>query len=93
MSGEKRKVKMYLGNLQEKTHPSGDKFLTGSLCVDDIDKVPAEYIHTGKNGKRYLRIFVNPYWNGPNEYGNTHSIAVEAFNSNNNNDNNEENNN
>lgn len=71
--------KTYLGNLQEKTRPSGDKFLTGSLCIDDINNVPEEHVQTGKNGKRYLRVVINPYRNGANEYGNTHSVAVDTF--------------
>jgi hypothetical protein len=71
--------KIYLGNLQEKSRVSGDKFLTGSVCLDDIENVPNEHIQKGNNGKRYLKIIISPYKNGANEYGNTHSVAVDTF--------------
>lgn len=69
----------YLGSAQERTRASGDKFFTGSLCIDDLESVSPDLIHKGKNGKRYLRIVVNPYRNGANEYGSTHSIAVDTY--------------
>ena len=75
---EKRGSK-YLGNLQEKKRQSGDKYLIGTLCVDDIENVSVEHIQTARNGKRYIRVIVNPYKNGANEYGNTHSIAVDTY--------------
>jgi hypothetical protein len=72
-------AKIYLGNLQEKSRISGDKFLTGSVCLDDIENVPNEHIQKGKNSKRYLKIIISPYKNGANEYGNTHSVAVDTY--------------
>jgi hypothetical protein len=68
----------YLGNLIEKTRKSGDKFLVGSICLDDIDKIPAEFITISKSQKRYVRIIVNPYREGKNQYGNTHSVKIDA---------------
>ncbi len=79
MSNQINPSKMYLGNLQEKTWPNGEKFLTGTICLDDVEKVPAEHIQEWKNGKRYLRIIVNPYKSGANQYGNTHSVSVDTF--------------
>jgi hypothetical protein len=79
MSNDGTVTKMYLGNLQEKTRLSGDKFLAGSLCIDDMENVPEEHIQKGTNGKRYMRIIINPYRDGANEYGNTHSIAVDTY--------------
>ena len=71
--------KIYLGNLKEKTRENGDKFLVGSLCLNDIDEIPAEHKTTGTNNKTYVRIIVNPFRNGANQYGNTHSIAIDTF--------------
>jgi hypothetical protein len=71
--------KIYLGNCQERSRVNGDKYLTGSICLDDIASVPEEHIQKGKNGKRYLQIIVNPYISGANAYGNTHSVAVNTF--------------
>jgi hypothetical protein len=76
-------VNHYLGNLTEKTRKSGDKFLVGSICLDDIEAIPAEHINTGKNksgkAKRYVKIIVNPYRDGKNQYGNTHSVKVDTY--------------
>ena len=72
-------AKIYLGNLQEKSRATGDKFLTGSVCLNEIENVPDEHIQRGKNGKRYLKIIISPYRNGANEYGNTHSVAVDTY--------------
>ena len=71
--------KIYLGNLQEKTRQNGDKFLIGSICVDDIQNVPDEHVSKWKNGKKYIKVIINPYKNGANEYGNTHSLAVDTY--------------
>lgn len=78
-NNETRQPKIYLGNGREKTRKSGDKFLTASICLDDVENVPDEHIEKGNNGKRYLRIVINPYKDGPNQYGNTHSVAVDTF--------------
>ena len=37
------------------------------------------HIVNGKNEQHYLKIIINPYKNGPNQYGNTQSIAVDTF--------------
>lgn len=71
--------KIYLGNLQEKARQSGDKFLTGSLCLTDIANIPKEHIQKGNNNKDYVRVIINPYKNGANEYGNTHSVSIDTF--------------
>ena len=65
--------KIYFGNLREKQRLSGDKFLVGSFCKEDIDNIPLEHFHKGKNGKHYFDVIINPFKNGVNEYGNTHS--------------------
>jgi hypothetical protein len=72
-------TKIYLGNLQEKSRQSGDKFLVGSICLDDIEKVSSEQIQRGKNGKRYLKVVISAYRNGANAYGNTHSVSLDTF--------------
>jgi hypothetical protein len=71
--------KIYLGNGQERARQGGDKFITGSLCLDEIEKIPTEYIQTGKNGKRYFKFILSPYRQGANEYGHTHSFAVDTY--------------
>lgn len=72
--------KIYLGNCREKSRRNGDKFLTGLIALDDIDaEALSDYIFVGNNGKRYLRIVINPYQEGANQYGNTHSISVDTF--------------
>ena len=73
-------VNHYLGNLTEKTRKSGDKFLVGSICLEDVAAIPEEHITHGKNnGKRYVKIIVNPYRDGKNQYGNTHSVKVDTY--------------
>jgi hypothetical protein len=69
---------IYLANFQENSHESGDKFLTGTICLDDIEGAK-EYIHKAKNGKRYLRVIINPFKDGVNEYDNTHSMSVDKY--------------
>lgn len=44
----------------------------GSICLTDI---PKECITTGKNGKKYLNIYVNERQQ-PSQYGHTHYIKV-----------------
>ncbi len=80
MSSENGSDKIYLGNCKQKQRRNGDQFLTGLICLDDIDgERLAEHIFVGDNGKRYLRIVINPYQYGVNTYGNSHSIAVDTF--------------
>ncbi len=71
--------KLYLGNLREKFRGSGDAFLTGYICMDDLENIPSEFIKKRKDGKRYLKIVINPFIGGPNEHKNTHSCAVDTF--------------
>jgi hypothetical protein len=71
--------KIYLGNGQEKSRRSGDKFIIASLCVDDIVNSPDEYKKEARNGKRYVKVLINPYRGGANEYGNTHSISLDTY--------------
>lgn len=72
-------AKIYLGNLQEKVRKSNDRFLVGTICLDDIDNIPEEHIFKFRNGKRFAKIIVNPFKDGANQYGNTHSIAIDTY--------------
>lgn len=72
-------IKIYLGNGTERKRNGGDKFITGSLCIDDIEKIPEQFIQKGRNGKRYFKYILSPYRQGANEYGNTHSFAVDTY--------------
>ncbi len=72
-------AKIYLGNLQEKVRKSNDRFLVGMICLDDIETLPEEHKIKFKSGKRFVKIIINPYRDGANQYGNTHSIAVDTF--------------
>lgn len=45
----------------------------GSICLTDI---PKELIKTGKNGKKYLNIWINEYQNKPQNSDYTHYIKV-----------------
>jgi hypothetical protein len=77
---KKAPPKIYLGNGQERIRPNTkEAFHTGTMCFDDILKIPDEHLRMAKNGKRYFKWILNPYLEGPNEYGNTHSIAVDTF--------------
>jgi hypothetical protein len=46
-----------------------------SICLDDL---PSEYITTGNNGKRYIKINVNEKREA-DEWGNTHSVEVDTW--------------
>ena len=46
-----------------------------SICLDDL---PKEYITTGKNGKRYIKLNVNEKREA-DEWGNTHSVEVDTW--------------
>lgn len=77
---KKAPPKIFLGNGQEKIRRMDSKtFYTGTMCYDDILKIPGEHLKLAKNGKRYFKWILNPYIDGPNEYGNTHSLAVDTF--------------
>jgi hypothetical protein len=71
--------KIYLGNGREKKRQNGDSFITASICIDDIEKLNEEHISRAENGKRYVKICINPYRDGANQYGNTHSISVDTY--------------
>jgi len=77
-------AKIYIGNAKVKVRRSGDQFLVGHVCLDDLNDVPEEYIRRGKNKKRYVKIILNPYKSGPNEHNNTHSISVDTYRQSNN---------
>lgn len=44
----------------------------GSICLSDI---PKELITTGKNGKKYLNVYINQR-RETDVYGNTHNMKV-----------------
>jgi len=46
-----------------------------NICIDDI---PAEFIFTGNNGKRYVKMNVRAKKN-PDNYGNTHYVEVNTW--------------
>lgn len=71
--------KIYLGNGREKKRQNGDSFITASICIDDIQNLKDEHISVAENGKRYVKICINPYREGANQYGNTHSISVDTY--------------
>lgn len=72
--------KIYLGNGQERVRPvTKEVFQTGTMCYDDIVKIPEEYLRMAKNGKRYFKWILSPYRQGANEYGHTHSLAVDTY--------------
>jgi hypothetical protein len=45
----------------------------GSICLSDI---PQHHIKTGKNGKQYVNININPNKNGTDKFNNTHNITI-----------------
>lgn len=48
------------------------KNFVGSICLSDI---PKEFIKTGRNGKKYLDIYIGER-RTPSQYGHTHFIKV-----------------
>lgn len=75
---EKAPEKIYLGNLKEKYRQAGDAFLTGYICLDELNNLPKEYI-TLRGNRKYVKIVINPFVDGPNDHGNTHSCAVDTY--------------
>jgi hypothetical protein len=69
----------YLGNFREKQRRNGDSFFTGWVCMDEIEKIPEEYIKLRADGKKYVKFVLNKYLKGVNEHGETHSFAVDTF--------------
>ena len=47
-----------------------------SVCLDDI---PAEWITTAKNGKRYINLDVCEKKGGADKWGKTHSVEVNTW--------------
>jgi hypothetical protein len=47
-----------------------------SIC---LDKISPEYISTGKDGKKYISVNVNPNKNGVDQYGKTHNVTVNTW--------------
>jgi hypothetical protein len=70
--------KIYLGNAQERYRGS-EMILQGSMCVDDIRSLEQKHIITSLSGKRWFKFIANPYREGANEHGNTHSIAIDNY--------------
>ena len=79
-NNQSQSEKIYLGNAKQIPRKSGDSFLGGTICIDDIllDECKP-YTFESKAGKRFLKIVINPYRDGANQYGNTHSISVDTF--------------
>lgn len=78
-NNQNQEPNIYIGNGKQKERQSGDKYIVASICLDDINAIPEQYISVAKNGKRYTSILINPYKGGANEYGNTHSLKVNTF--------------
>lgn len=79
MSIQQTATKIYIGNGKERTSISGHKYISCSICMDEVDKIPPGNLARDHNDKRFMPILINPFKSGPNEYGNTHSIAVDTF--------------
>ena len=62
--------KIYCGNGKK-----GQYSVKMNICLDDV---PAEWIKTGKNGKRYIRLELNERKN-IDQYGNTHGVSVDTW--------------
>ena len=87
---DQQNPKFYFGNFQEKARPSGDKFSPGSLnltkLLDELgyevvkkNKPVPSYIHVSNKGEEFLKVVINKFKDGPNQYGNTHCISVDTF--------------
>lgn len=78
--GGQSEQRIYVGNAKEIKRKDGSSFISATICMDDVDTKEAQsHVFTGKNGKRYLKVVVNPFRDGANQFGNTHSIAVDTF--------------
>ena len=64
--------KIYCGNGKRRM----DWLVGISICLDDV---PAEFIKTGKNGKRYVNLDLCKNKDGADRYGNTHYITVNTW--------------
>lgn len=69
---------IYLGNLKTRTRKDGGKFLSGTICIEDLQNMPEQYIQTGKNGKHYARVVVEKKFT-VDKYNNTHAVKVDTF--------------
>jgi len=47
-----------------------------SICLDDL---PDEFITTGRNGKRYIKINLNSNKDGVDKFDNTHYLTVDTW--------------
>lgn len=80
METKENRQDIYLGNLKLKTRKTGEEFLAGSICMEDIfDNIPDNLIQEGTNGKHYVRVIIQKNFVSPDKYGNTHSIKVDTF--------------
>ena len=75
------KEKIWCGKAKENFE--NGNIIRVNLCLSDI---PAEYISTGKNGKKYVKINVQRMKN-VDDYSNTHSLSVDTWKPNSNNQN------
>jgi len=87
---DQQNQKVYFGNFQEKVRQSGDKFLPGSINLTKLlselgyevvkkSKPVPSYIHVSNKGEEFLKVVINKFKDGPNQYGNTHCISVDTF--------------
>ena len=75
----KNSSNIYLGNLKTRTKKKdGSKFLSGTICIDDFNKIPEQFIKEGNNGKRYARVVIEKKL-VTDKYNNTHSVKVDTF--------------
>ena len=79
MNNQNTEPNIYVGNGIERVRKTGDKYIVASVCIDDVENIPEQYITKSKGGKRYVKLLINPYKDGPNQYGNTHSIKVDTY--------------
>lgn len=82
MENEKKTFQpdIYLGNLKTKTRKSGEEFLVGSICLEQVyDGIPEHLVQEGTNGKHYVRVIIQKNFE-VDKFGNTHSIKVDTFN-------------
>lgn len=81
MEGEKKTFHpdIYLGNLKAKKRKSGEQFLAGSICLEQVyESIPEDMIQEAANGKHYVRVIIQENFE-PDKFGNTHSIKIDTF--------------
>ncbi len=73
------KPKIYLGNAVEKIGKDGLAYLKGYIRVGYASKLSPEIVHTAGDGRKFIKIIINPYKAGKNIYGYTHSVSVDTY--------------